>query len=348
MKNQTILNYYLKDIEYYHLANCDKRFNPNKWIDHSSKVAYDFAKYIEFLLNSIKKEQLTISEIPKLVCEFYYQCVSFHKIIIDEECKKNRALNQLFIDTKYEIDSLGNLDCNTSQKIIDSSINLILRPEQFYEEFKNLKKCNMDSIFLTDLIQHDTISDYLIRCIEINPDPDVIDIIIDNLSYQNDIRLYNNIEKYLNPQFPLNGDYEMVNIDIQSSALRYIRKVNSKERNEILKKYKNHIFKENQPELTVTSVLIESGFSGLKHLYQNTKNSDIKIEIIDCYNQIKSKEFAELLIEALKDETMLENGYYPVRNNAFFMLKEELFSNLIEWFGDDVLNIFTDTILEDD
>jgi hypothetical protein len=37
-----------------------------------------------------------------------------------------------------------------------------------------------------------------------------------------------------------------------------------------------------------------------------------------------------------------------LRNEAFFKLKEELFTNLIEWFGIDILNVFENTILEDE
>jgi hypothetical protein len=175
----------------------------------------------------------------------------------------------------------------------------------------------------------------------------MVDMIIDNLSYQMDSRLYKQIEKYLIPDFPINNDYEFLNSDIQSSALRYIRNVDHKDKNEILKKYKGNIFKENEPEFIVVDELVNNRMNGLINLFTTTDNTDIKNEIIDCYDQFRSKEFASLLMNALKDETKLENGYFPVRNEAFFKLKEELFSNLIEWFGEDILDIFTNTKIED-
>lgn len=348
MKKETILNYYLKDIEYYKAKQYDKQFDPDNWIKLSPKIDISFAKYIEYLLKNSYENNLIIENIPTLVSEFYYQCISCHRILFDEECKKNKALKQLFIDTKYEIDDLGAEDCNTSQKIIDLTLNLILKPNIVFEKFKYLKECDWDYISATDLVQHKSFSDYLYNCLETSCDSSNINMLIENLAYQNDTRLYENIEKYLNPNFVSENDFKMLNTEIQSATIRYLRKVNFNIRNRLLVTNETKIFKDNEAEFIVTKALIEKGEAGLINLYQETDNLDIKMEIIDCYDQIKSKEFARLLIDALNDEIKLNNGYFPIRNEAFFKLKEELFSNLIEWFGDDILNVFSETTLEEE
>ncbi|MBC8061364.1 MAG: hypothetical protein H7Y18_11975 [Clostridiaceae bacterium] len=108
------------------------------------------------------------------------------------------------------------------------------------------------------------------------------------------------------------------------------------------------LLKENMVSLQVAIIRLYQGEEGLIKLYQESFDWEIHWEIINYYKFYRSKKYAQILLAALNDSTKLDNGYYPIRGNVVYVIKEELLSNLISWFGIEIINILDNVETDED
>jgi hypothetical protein len=349
MHEEIILNYYKKNVERYRFEGYPEKYNPDRWITKYASIDKGLAEYIQFLIVHNQADFLSLDEVQNLARNFYYQCITKHGIVLDEECKGDYPLKELFFDAIHEIGSLDDPYCNTDRTILDLTIDLILRPESVYSKFCESKKCVWDYICVAELSNHLTMSDYLLRCLIYDCKPGWIDRIIDALAIQGDKRLGVSLERYLNPDFPCEGgvNLNILNESIQCAAIRYVRDVGLEDGPEILNAAEKNLYEVNRPALVVALQTLSGGEADLLRLYESTEDVDIKLEVLDCYELFRTKTFAQLLLKTLRDNHKLENGYYPLRSIALDALREERFGNLIRWFGPDILNVFSETVVEE-
>jgi hypothetical protein len=343
-----LFDYYNKGIEHYRRTNIPKAYDPSKWIGNKDTIKKDFAGYIEYLLNEVDSNVLTYNDIYEFTHEFYYQCISKH-ILIKEIKKLDPAFNTLFVDCLYEIDDIEKEYSNTSREIIDLTINLILRPESVAEVFERLSFCSWDHFCVTNFIKHESISNYLLRCLDYPNNEKYIENIIDGLGYQENLNLFSRIEKFLFPAFTVPENYSKINSDIQNSAIEYLK--NFELENSIDKlnslKISETLYEENRACLDVALCKLEKGEAGLIELFYQTNDWEVQYEIVECYKFYQSKRYASFLLHCLNDNTRLENGFYPIRNNAQIQLMGEEYIKLIGWFGYNVIENIDNVVLED-
>jgi hypothetical protein len=140
------------------------------------------------------------------------------------------------------------------------------------------------------------------------------------------------IEQYIDTKLKMD-------FSVQCSLIEYLCAVQCNKSIELLESLKERgvLFEENQLIYQVAFSKLKYGEDGLMKLYYITKSYSQKGDIISCYQYYRSKKFAKLLIEALDDETRLENGYCPIIHDAYYTLKRESFVKLIDWFGAEIL-----------
>ncbi len=347
--NDFLIKYYSESIEWYKQQDIPDKYKAEHWIIDENDIKKNFVNYIKSLLADVDSNLLSYSHIINCSQDFYYCCTHHHKILLREIQKRDPVFDMLIIDCMYEIDDIEKEYCNTNRQIINLLINLILRPESIFMEFDNLSQCSWNHFCLSGLVKHESISNYLFRCLEYPDNERHLDNIIEGLGYQENFQLLSKINKYLYPEFPVNNSWRRKNSDIQSSAIEYLKNIDLQESIDKLRELdlSGKLYNENRPYITTALCKHTKGEDGLLDLFKETDDWEMKHEIIEYYVIYRSEKFAQFLIDCLVDNTKLKNGYYPVRNNAHQHLVDEEYIKLINWFGVEVIDKIDNAILED-
>lgn len=345
-----LIDYYSESIEWYKQKEIPDKFKADRWITDENLIKVNFANYIESLLMDVDSNLISYDHIINCTQDFYYCCVHNHKILLREFQKRDPVFNTLFIDCMYEIDDIGEKYCNTSRQLIDLLIGLILRPHSIYEEFENLSYCSWNHFCISDLHRHESISNYLYRCLKYPNNSECLDTIIEGLGYQQNLKFLEVVDQYLYPEPQVKSNWERMNTDIQGSAIEYLKNIEAQDSIDKLKSLESSkkLFEENRPYIVTALRNLTNGENGLLELFNTTDDWEIKHEIVEYYEKYRSKKFATFLINCLSDDTKLENGYYPIRNNSHDHLAAEEYVKLINWFGIDVIEKIDNAVLEDD
>ncbi|MCR9142702.1 MAG: hypothetical protein NXI24_10660 [bacterium] len=343
-----LIQYYSGDIEYYRPRGLPDTYRAAEWIAAEGDVQRSFARYIEFLLTEVDSGSISYHHIVGYSRDFYCRCLRDHKILLREIQKRDPVFGTLFIDCMYEVDAIGEPHCNTNRGLIDLFIRQILSPDSVFEEFEALSRFSWNHICLSDRVKHESISDYLVRCLEYPDHEAHLDRIIECLGYQRNVSFLSIISAYLYPEFPVEESWPAANQAIQSSAIAYLQRMDLPAAVDCLRELESSgkLYKENLPGLRVALCKHTAGADGLLKLFQEANDWELKYGIVECYEIYRAKKFAQFLIDCLTDDTILENGYYPVRNIAHEYLVKEEYAKLIEWFGTRVIDTMDGAILE--
>ncbi len=351
MQSQTrdfLVQHHSRGIEYYRRVDIPEKYRAEHWITDEASVSVAFARYIETLLGEVDSGRLSYAHILKFSRGFYHDCIHDHRFLLREIQKLDPVFDTLLIDCMLSADEIGQPDCNTDRQTIDLLLGLILNAEAVYAEFEQLAQCSWSHLCVSWVCRHESIADYLLRSLNYEDNAEFLESVIDCLAYQRADGLLPDIDTYLYPESLSGYSAREDRLRIQQCAINYLKHLDHEDarRHLIDLRSSGSALHENHAELAAALRKHTGGEAGLLDLYAEAEDWELRYAVADCYALYGTKSFAQLLLKALRDDTVLADGHYPLRRLAHQLLVNESYAKLIEWFGFGAIARIDSAVLE--